>query len=120
MKGTGARMEKKMNPMLQRRFAMLGVVLGLLSVSLVSLNAQKKSYMFRGKVEQVDLKTKRITVTNEKIDGWMDSMSMGYAVENEDVLKSIKPGDQITAKVYDGDYVLHEVKVVSSGGEKKK
>jgi Cu/Ag efflux protein CusF len=110
-------MEKRMNPMRQFRFAILGLVLCLLSVS---LHAQKKSYTFHGKVEQVDVKTKRLTVANERIDGWMDAMTMAYAVDNADVLTHIKPGDQITAKVYEDDYVLHEVKVVPPGGDKKK
>lgn len=106
-----------MNPMRQFRFAVLSLALCLLSVP---LPAQKKSYTFHGKVEQVNLNTKRLTVTNEKIEGWMGAMTMAYAVDNEDVLKNIKPGDQITAKVYDGDYVLHEVQVVPPGGDKKK
>jgi Cu/Ag efflux protein CusF len=98
------------------RFAMLGLALCLLCVA---LNAQRKSYVFHGKVESVNLSAKRLTVLNEKIEGWMDPMSMAYAVENEDVLKQIKAGDQIVAKVYDGDYVLHEVKVVPPSPKKK-
>jgi Cu/Ag efflux protein CusF len=47
-------------------------------------------------------------------------MTMNYTVDKPDVLKAIKPGDQITAKVYDGDYkTLYEVKVVPPAGEKK-
>jgi Cu/Ag efflux protein CusF len=43
----------------------------------------------------------------------MDSMTMLYAVDKEDVLKKLKVGDQITAKVYEGDFmVLHDVQVV--------
>lgn len=106
-----------MNPMRPFRFAIVALVLCLLSVT---LTAQKKSYTFRGKVEQVDAKARRLTVANEKIDGWMDAMTMAYSVDNADVLTRIKPGDQITAKVYDGDYVLHEVRVVPPGGDKKK
>jgi len=98
------------------RFAMLGLVL---CVVCIAVNAQRKSYVFHGKVESVNLGTKRLTVLNEKIEGWMDPMSMAYAVENEDVLKQIKAGDLIVAKVYDGDYVLHEVKVVPPAAKKK-
>ena len=72
----------------------------------------KKEFTFHGKVEKVDTKDKTLTVNGEKVEGWMDSMSMTYAVDKEDVLKNIKVGDQITAKVYEGDYkVLHDVKV---------
>lgn len=73
---------------------------------------KKKEFLFHGKVEKVDAKEKTITVSNEKIEGWMDSMSMTYAVDKVEVLSKVKAGDQITAKVYDGDYkVLHEVQV---------
>lgn len=72
----------------------------------------KKEHTFRGKVEKVDAQSKKLTVNGEKVDGWMAAMVMAYSVDNADVLKSIKAGDQITAKVYDGDLVLHEVKIV--------
>lgn len=78
----------------------------------------KKEYVFRGKVEKVDAQAKKLTVNGDKVDGWMAAMVMAYSVENAEVLKSLKVGDQITAKVYEGDLVLHDVKVVSSSGAK--
>ena len=76
-------------------------------------NAGKKSFTFKGKVEKVDVAAKKVMVNGEKVEGWMDSMSMLYAVDKEDVLKKLKVGDQITAKVYEGDFmVLHDVQVV--------
>src|SRR6188472_2252643 len=76
-------------------------------------NSGKKSYTFKGKVEKVDGAAKKITVNGEKVEGWMDSMTMNYSVDKEDVLKKLKVGDQITAKVYEGDFtVLHDVQVV--------
>jgi len=76
-------------------------------------NSGKKSFTFKGKVEKVDVAAKKIMVNGEKVEGWMDSMSMLYAVDKEDVLKKLKVGDQITAKVYEGDFmVLHDVQVV--------
>jgi cobalt-zinc-cadmium efflux system outer membrane protein len=79
--------------------------------------ATKKEYPFRGKVQQVDAGAKRITVTNEPIEGWMGTMTMAYPVKNEDVLTKLKPGDQITAKVYDGDFTLYRVALVSQAGK---
>ena len=76
----------------------------------------RKSYNVRGKVEQVDLETKRLTVNNEPIAGWMGAMTMAYKVSNEDVLRRLKPGDQITAKVYDGDFTLYDVTAVPQAG----
>ena len=72
----------------------------------------KKEHTFRGKVEKVDTQAKKLTVNGEKVDGWMAAMTMAYSVDNADALKTIKVGDQITAKVYEGDLVLHDAKVV--------
>jgi outer membrane protein, heavy metal efflux system len=92
---------------------------GLLAcLALFPVRAQqggKKSFTFRGKVEGVDAATKRLTVTNEPIEGWMGTMTMGYTVDNEDVLNRVKAGDQITAKVYEGDFKLYDVQVVVQG-----
>jgi protein SCO1/2 len=74
--------------------------------------AARKEHPFKGKVEKVDPKTKMVTVNNENIPGWMNSMTMAYKVDKEAVLKDLKAGDQITATVYDGDFqMLYNVKV---------
>jgi len=84
----------------------------------VAANAQtppagKKDHAFKGKVEKVDPKTKMVTVNNESIPGWMMSMTMVYKVDKDAVLKDLKPGDQIAATVYDGDFqTLYNVKVL--------
>jgi Cu/Ag efflux protein CusF len=98
---------------MKRLIVIMGTVLCLfLSTAVAQQNAGKKQFTFHGKVEKVDANAKRITVYNEKIDGWMNAMSMAYKVDKEEVLKTLKPGDQITATVYDGDYAtLYNVKV---------
>ena len=76
--------------------------------------AGKKEHAFKGKVEKVDPKTKMVTVNNENIPGWMMSMTMTYKVDkpSEATLTNLKPGDQITATVYDGDLqTLYNVKI---------
>ena len=83
-----------------------------IAVSAQTPPAGKKDHAFKGKVEKVDPKTKMVTVNNENIPGWMMSMTMSYKVDKEGVLKDLKPGDQITATVYDGDFqTLYNVKV---------
>jgi cobalt-zinc-cadmium efflux system outer membrane protein len=98
-------------------FACLRVVFGVVIFSCAwTSQAQqpaKKEYLFRGKVTQVNAASKQLTVTNEPIQGWMGAMTMAFRVSNEEVLTHIKPGDQVTAKVYEGDFTLYDVKVVA-------
>ena len=72
----------------------------------------RKSSTLRGTVEQVNTATKRISVANEPIPGGMGAMTMNYSVDKEDVLARVKPGDHITAKMYEGDLTLYEIQVV--------
>jgi Cu/Ag efflux protein CusF len=77
------------------------------------LRAQaKKSYTFRGKIESMDAASKSMSINGEKVQGWMDAMTMKYEVDNADVFKTAKVGDTIEATVYDGDYKLYKAHVV--------
>ena len=97
---------------------MLTVVAGLvvaLAISAPAAHAQKapKPHTFKGKVQKVDAKAKKLVVDGEAVEGWMAAMTMSYSVDKDDVIGKVKEGDQITATVYDGDTTtLHDVKVV--------
>src|SRR6185369_9598810 len=80
-----------------------------LSVSFAQAPSKKKPHAFRGKIEQVNASTKSLTVAHEKVEGWMDAMTMTYAVDKESVLKELKAGDLIKASVYDDDFTLYEI-----------
>ena len=82
--------------------------------------AGKKEHVFKGKVEKIDLANKTFTVNGQKVEGWMDAMTMNYVPDKEDVLKKVKVGDEITAKVYDGDFrTLHDVQVIPKPADAK-
>ncbi len=108
------------------RFGLLiGIALSLLLSSGYAQqekkNAGKKEYTFRGKIEKIDLNAKTFVVNGQKVEGWMGAMTMSYAPDKGDVLKNLKIGDEITAKVYDGDFhTLYDVHVVPASGAGKK
>jgi Cu/Ag efflux protein CusF len=96
-----------------RWIAFYTAALLMAAVCLGQAAPEKKSYTFHGKVEVVNESDNSLQVNNEKIDGWMVAMSMVYKVDDPAILKKVKPGDQIVATVYDGDYVmLHKVQVM--------
>lgn len=97
-----------------KSYVSLLVVTGICVIALVtSLQAQasnKKEYAFRGVVEKVDARAQKLTVNGEKVEGWMQAMTMDYKVDRAEVLKELKAGDQITARVFDGDFMtLYDV-----------
>ncbi len=83
----------------------------MLALMACAPQAKKKQYVLNGKVEAVDIENKTLTVNHQKVDGWMDAMTMAYSVHDPAVLTTVKPGDQIQANVYDDDYSLYDVKV---------
>jgi Cu/Ag efflux protein CusF len=81
------------------------------ALSFAQAPAGKKAHVFKGRVEGINVKEGTLKVNNEKVEGWMDPMTMDYKVDNPEVLKTIKTGDKITATVYDDDMSLHKVQV---------
>jgi hypothetical protein len=85
----------------------LGCLLAVNSFAQDKAKAKAKPLTFHGKVEAVT--DKGLTVNGEKVEGWMDAMTMTYPVDKPEVLKMVKVGDQIMATVYEGDTTLHNV-----------
>jgi Cu/Ag efflux protein CusF len=100
---------------------LMTVFLAVLLTAAVALGQApgRKTYTFHGKVEAVDDSGKTLKVNGEKVEGWMDAMTMNYKVDDLEVLKKVKAGDQISATVYDGDYTLHKVQVMPKASDSK-
>jgi Cu/Ag efflux protein CusF len=102
--------------MTRRTFASAAAL--LLPITTLLLAQAKKSYTFRGKIESMDAASKSMSINGEKVQGWMDAMTMKYEVDNADVFKAAKVGDIIEATVYDGDYKLYKAHVVKPDQKK--
>src|ERR1700684_2298104 len=96
----------------------VGCLLTVTSFAQDKANGKGKSHTFHGKVEAVT--DKGLTVNGEKVEGWMDAMTMTYPVDKPDVLKKVKVGDTIMATVYKGETILHDVQVMPAGKSDKK
>ena len=81
-----------------------------------------REFVFKGVVENVDPNAQSVTVRSENIPGWLNSVSrygmtlvnirMTYKVDNPEVLKTLKPGDRVSATVLEGDFeVLYDLRV---------
>jgi Cu/Ag efflux protein CusF len=111
--------------MMNRKRSQLGVIAGallgtLLFTTTTFAQTGKGEHAFKGVVQKVDAKAKSMTVDFENVPGWMTAMTMVFSPDKEDVLKTVKAGDQITATVKDGDVkTLYNVKVVSKDAPKK-
>ena len=73
-------------------------------------NAKKKSYTLHGKIEAVKESEKKVSVKHDKIEGYMGAMTMDYKVADDAMLKKLKPGDEITATLYEDDYTLYDIR----------
>ena len=74
-------------------------------------NAKKKSYTLHGKIEAVKGSEKKVTVKHDKIEGYIGAMTMDYKVADDAMLNKLKPGDEITATLYEDDYTLYDIRL---------
>ncbi len=78
-----------------------------------------QSYLLRGKVVEVDLANRKVTVAHEDIPGFMPAMTMPFVVLEKDaaLLRGMNPGDEITATLValDSRYWLEDLVVVRTG-----
>ncbi|HEY0004608.1 MAG TPA: SCO family protein [Pyrinomonadaceae bacterium] len=109
-----------------RRLAPLFLSCGLVLLCILTAcqprtQSRGQRYDFKGKVVAVDKATRRITVAHDEIKGYMDAMTMPFALKDEWAFDVLAPGDQIgaTLVVDDTSSWLEEVVITkeSDGGD---
>ena len=82
-----------------------GPVVALLAIAAACSTAARKEtekprqYPMRGVVVRLDPRTNVASINAEKIEGWMDAMTMEYPVESKNEYLSLRKGEKITATV---------------------
>lgn len=104
---------------MQQLITVCAVALFATTLCLAQAAPAKKALTFHGKVEAVNETAKSLKVNGEKVEGWMDAMTVDYKVEDPAILKKVKAGDQIMATVYEGDMVLHKIMVMPKADNMK-
>jgi Cu/Ag efflux protein CusF len=73
----------------------------------------EKRYTLRGDVVSLDPKTQSANIKGDKIEGWMEAMTMEYPVKDKAEFAKLAVGDRISATVFVGEAAYHigEIKV---------
>lgn len=58
-----------------------------------------QEYELKGEVVSVDPSAQLATIKHEKIEGWMEAMTMEYPVKDKQEFQKLKPKEQIRAKI---------------------
>jgi protein SCO1/2 len=71
-----------------------------------SSSAPPKQYALHGEVLRLDARHKLATIRHEKIEGWMEAMTMDFPVHEQTEFEKLKPGLRIQATVFvrEGDF----------------
>lgn len=73
-----------------------------------------KEYPLVGRVESIDMEKQRVTIAHKKIDGYMEAMTMPFPVRDVEILRGLKSGDQITARLFvDHDRNMSWIEIIS-------
>lgn len=84
-----------------------------------SESANAKRYPFKGKIVSVDKANKKASIEHEKIEGFMDAMTMDFPIKDNWVWEDLTPGSEIRAElVYDKNakspYYLEKLAIVAA------
>jgi len=82
--------------------------------------AETKTYSVRGEVLRLDTVNHTAVLKHDKIEGWMEAMTMEFPVKDPAEFAKLSVGDQILAKlqVNDIEYYLVHIQVIAKAPAK--
>lgn len=78
-------------------------------------NAQR--YSLKGKVVSVDVAKRKAVINHEKVEGYMEAMTMPFPIHDVDVLQTLSPNAEVKAELVvnpDQDYWLENIVITAS------
>jgi len=83
-----------------------------------SSNPPVKRYELQGQVVRLEPQTRAAVIDGQKIEGWMDAMTMEYPVKNATDYQSLRPGQHIKATVFvqGMEFWIGEIRVITPSG----
>jgi protein SCO1/2 len=81
-----------------------------------------KQYQLRGQVVRMDPQAHAAVIQHQKIEGWMEAMTMEFPVKDEKEYNSLHSGDRIDATVFvqDLDYWIGNIRPQGGGAAEGK
>jgi cytochrome c-type biogenesis protein CcmH/NrfF len=76
------------------------------------VSASEKRYQLHGQIVRLDPSSHLAVIKGDKIEGWMEAMTMEYPVKDDNEYQKLLAGDQIRATVYvrDSGYWIGEIR----------
>ncbi len=102
-------------------FAIVAVLAVLAAAGCSKRPEAIKRYPLNGKIVAIDVTAAQVVVDHKDIPGFMTAMTMPYKVKNASALKSLAPGDEISADVVvqGPDYWLENIRVTKKNTDAK-
>jgi protein SCO1/2 len=103
--------------MMDRRTLLLGFT--LLAACAKKAAGPEKRYALTGDVLGLNADGKIAVIKGDKIEGWMEAMTMDYPVKDKSEFNKLTVGDRISATVFvtDAAFYIGEIKVTGKAGK---
>ena len=75
----------------------------------------EKQYKLTGDVVGLNAGTQTVVIKGDKIEGWMEAMTMDYPVKDKSDFAKLKVGDRISATVFVGEAAYHVGNITVTG-----
>ncbi|HZT31641.1 MAG TPA: copper-binding protein [Bryobacteraceae bacterium] len=83
-----------------RAFTWVTVLVAAIALASCARRETPRIYQLRGVVVHLDQTAQVASIKGEKIEGWMEPMTMDYPIPNAEEFRALKEGDEITATVH--------------------